>query len=253
MKKEIQKLPEQINTAQRPGDRVRKKPLPAPAIQEVTDARPEETVHARVTEDYTTITVTSSNGKKYRIAVPSGLKSHVPRVWTWDERKIKAADMLAQGVPIARIVADPSVGVTSRMTIYGWLEHPEFREHLEGLVLETGFATKRERIAGYKRVADALYSKIINEINSVPLNEKTIHSFLSGFQSVAKLIAQEKEELIEQQRVDMDQTVDANVKATSVHVDLDQLLQSKTSEEREQLEKEWNAVGDAIIRSLTGH
>lgn len=240
----------------------RLRPLPEPMILEVEEADETTTTEGtdsqdiqinmgdkRKTDNFEVITVTGSKGQKYRIAVPASFRKGVPRVWKWNAERYRVAELIASGVPISQIPDDPQVSI-SRMTIYAWLEHPEFREHVDGLVMETGFANKRERIANLNRLTKELFNKVMKELDGVKLTDKSIGAVLTAIRDTAKLIAQEKEEFVEESKI----TQDTNITGTVVNVEakLENFLQSKTDEEREALEKEFDKIGDDIIRALTG-
>lgn len=208
----------------------------------------------RKSEEYVHMTVTGSGGEQYRLTVPKGYATHVPQVFEWDRVKEIVANMLADGIPINQIVRDPAAGVKSRVTIYGWLEHPEFKEHVNGLVLGTEKALSTFRIAGLKRLHNAVENKLMREIENVELNDKTVHAFLSNYQSLLKMIAQEKGEFVEQVNAVVDQTTTLEGAVGVAHLDLpsvDQLLTSLPEEERRKKKEELDEIGNAIIRSLT--
>lgn len=219
--------------------------LPKPVkIEELEEA----TTTDRKTTDFVEIELTSSKGKRYRVVVPQSIAKAVPKKWEWNEVRYKVADLIAEGIPILHIAKDPAVGVSSRMTIYAWLEHPEFREHVDGLVLETGFANKRERIAGMNRLTAKLFQKVMDELNKTKLNEKSVGAILTAISTNMKYLSQEKEEFVESQKVESD--VNLNAKVATINVT--EALKSKSEEERKQLEQEFDALGDDLIRSLTG-
>lgn len=207
------------------------------------------TARRRRSNTYVKIQVTGSNGKKYTIVAPKNRINHIPKKWKWTTERYKVAEMIADGIPITQIVRDPELGVSTRHTIYGWLEHPEFREHIDGLILETGLASKRERVAGMKKVTQQLFEKITEELDDLKLNDRNIGAILSNFQSMAKQLAQEKEELVELQRVQQNTSVDANIKMATVNIE--ELLKSMPASERRQLEHEFDRIGDEMIRNLT--
>lgn len=201
---------------------------------------------------YTTITVRGSKGQTYRVTVPDGIAVHVPKTWRWDARKLRVADQIAQGVRITDIVRDPENRLTSKATVYGWLYHPEFREHVDALVLEMEFASKRERIAGMNRVTRILFDKLVRELSTVRMTDKSVGSLLSGFSTLLKQIAQEKEEFVEQARVE--QEVHADVKGTvaTASIPLEQYLATLPKDEREEMEREFAKVADEYIAQLRG-
>lgn len=204
----------------------------------------------RKADTYMKMQVTGSNGKKYTIVAPKSRIGHIPKKWKWSPEKYRVAEKLADGIPIAQITRDPDSGVKTRKTIYAWLEHPEFRDHVDGLTLETGLASKRERIAGLKRVTEQLFRKISEEIDSLPLNDKNIGAILSNFQTFLKQLAQEKEEFVELQRVEQDTSIEGALHVATVNIE--EFLKTKTDSERKQLEYEFDRIGDALIREATG-
>jgi hypothetical protein len=221
-------------------------PVPEGTYEEIEDAH---MVPKRGAEDYETITVTGSTGKTYKVVIPASYINNVPRTWKWDARRYKCAELIAMGIPYTQIADHPEVKV-SRMTIYCWLEHPEFREHVDGLTLETGFANKRERIAGMTRVTQKLFDKIINELDGVKLTDKSVGSVLTAMQQFAKHVAQEKEEFIEESKVKQDTKVSGTLGVATMNID--NYVRSQGEDDRKLLEEEFRALGDEIIRGITG-
>lgn len=191
--------------------------------------------------------VYGSTGKEYTIVVPYSYANGIPKVWSWDTRKIKAGELIAQGIPIAQVARDPDVGVT-KYTLYMWMEHPEFKEHVDGLVTETGLASKRERISALKRVAQILFDKIVNEVSVLPTTDKSVGAILSNFQAITKQLAQEKDEFVEQTRVE--QQVSGAIGVAPINID--DVLMRMDDEERKRLEEEFDKIADSVIQSLTG-
>ena len=134
--------------------------------------------------------------------------------------------------------------------MYGWLQHPEFKEHVDGLTLETGWANQRERIAGLNKITALLFDKVINEIGHVKLTDKSIGPVLSAIQTIAKQISQEKGEFVEQTSIEQSTTIQGTLGLAAIPVEM--MLNTKTAEERKALEAEFDAVGNDIIRSITG-
>lgn len=200
--------------------------------------------------EYTTIEVESSKGKRYRIVVPQSYAEGIPRKWKWDIQKYQVAELIAHGVPISQIPRHPEITLKSRMTIYAWLQHPEFKEHVDGLTLETGWANKRERIAGLNRLTDMLFSKLANEIDGVKLTDKSIGAIISGLQQASKLISQEKEEFVEESKVTQETHLSGSI--TTIEAKLDDFMASKTDDERRALEEEFDKIGNSIIEGITG-
>lgn len=231
----------------------RLKPLPKGArVVDVKEYDPEQQAHFehRKTQEFIELKVTSSKGKVYTIVAPSSYAPNVPRVWQWNAERYRVAELIAQGVPLAQIPDDPQVTIRSRMIIYCWLEHPEFKEHVDGLVMETGWASRRERLNNLKRLNDIVFNKVAKEIDSMKLTDKNVGALLGALQAGAKLIAQEKGEFIEESNVTTNMTVEG--KMVNIEAKLDNYVQSKSEAEREALEREFDKVGDDIIRSMTG-
>lgn len=217
---------------------------PKPHVLEVTEnAEPE-----RRTKEYVTVELTGSTGKRYKVAVPKTYARHIPKTWKWDETKFKVAEAIAMGVPILHITEDPEYGVSTRMTIYAWLEHPEFREHVDGLTMETGWANYRERVAGLNRVTRKLFDKVVNELDAIKLTDKSLGAVLTAIPAIAKLIAQEKGEFIEASKVEQQTTLNATV-AMGVG-SIEDMLNTLNGDERKKLEKEFDALGDQIIQQF---
>lgn len=221
----------------------RHKPLPtSQVIQELEADDPEQDG-----KEYITMEVAGSNGKKYKIVIPRSYYKSVPKKWHWNAARYDAADMIAAGYPVKQVAE--IVGY-SRITLYGWLQHPEFKDHIDGLVLETGWANQRERIAGLNRLAENLFDKLVKDISRVPLTDKSVGPILNAVLATAKQIAQEKGEFVEQTRVDQNTTLNGTVGISAVPVE--QFLSSQAAEERKKLEAEFDQVGNDIIRSITG-
>jgi hypothetical protein len=220
-----------------------------PPTEELPEVATPEFLH-RKAQEYITLEVASSKGKKYKITVPASYAPNIPKVWTWNERRMKAAELIALGFPVSQVVEDPDVGIASRHIIYAWLQHPEFREHIDALVLETGFASQRERIAGLSRLTRKLFEKIVDNADLIPITDKSIGSLITGVLAGMKQLAQEKGEFVEQQHVEQNTNLSGTV--TTASLDVSELLKSKTEEERKALEAEFDAMGNDIIRNLTG-
>lgn len=205
---------------------------------------------ARKTSNFSEITLTGSKGETYTVVIPTTYAKAVPKVWEWTEERYRVAELIAEGIPIAQIPGMPNVSLKSRMTIYGWLEHPEFKKHVDGLVMETGWANRRERIANLSKLQEVVLRKVMKDIDKLELTDKGLGALLGALQSGSKLLAQEKGEFIEESKVTQDTNLTGTV--TSVTAKLDDLIASKTDEEKKKLEKEFDQLGDDIIRSLTG-
>ena len=222
---------------------VRSLPLPGSEVVEILDDVPPKQDGA----SYIPLEVRGSNGKKYKIVIPRAYYKSVPKVWEWNEPRYKAAELMAAGWPLRQVAE--AVGY-SRMTMYGWLQHPEFKEHVDGLTLETGWANQRERIAGLNKITALLFDKVINEIGHVKLTDKSIGPVLSAIQTIATQISQEKGEFVEQTSIEQSTTIQGTLGLAAIPVEM--MLNTKTAEERKALEAEFDAVGNDIIRSITG-
>jgi hypothetical protein len=206
------------------------------------------TEHNRKTNEFTTLEVTSSKGKKLRIVTPTCYAKSIPKVWEWTKQRYEAADMVAEGFPVAQ-VAD-QLGLGSRTTIYAWLEHPEFREHVDALISETSYASQRERVAGLSRLTKMLFDKLAREIDQVHLTDKSMGAVISGIQGGLKQLAQEKGEFIEQQSIQQNTTLSGTLGIAKL--DMEDLLKSKSAEERAALEAEFDTMGNEFIQNITG-
>lgn len=243
----IKKLAEGVNTEEieKPnGGKLRKRPKKQDKADEgsLSDhKKPKEFVNVKLT---------GSKGDIFEVAVPASYAPNIPKVWEWTEERYKVAEYIAQGIPFSQIPDQPGVHFKSRMVIYCWLEHPEFKEHVDGLVLESGWASRRERLAKLQRVNEVLLQKLVREIDGVKLTDKSLGAVLSALQAGSKLIAQDKGEFVEESKVSQETNMTAKVANVSLKVD--DLLAEKSADEKKELEKEFDSVADDIIRSLTG-
>lgn len=242
------------NTVHRPpeaeGGQLRKRELPTAAnVEEVEEVADAQFIH-RKAQAYQTIEVASSKGKKYRITVPQSYAKNIPKVWEWTPGRMKAAELLAAGISVQRIPDDPEVGISSKHIIYAWLQHPEFKEHVDALILETGFASQRERIAGLTRLTQRIFDRLLDNADMIPVTEKSVGALITGVLAGMKQLGQEKGEFIEQQHIQQDTNLKGNI--TTASLDVSELLKSKTEEERKALEAEFDAMGNDLIRNLTG-
>lgn len=212
---------------------------------------PMEVGGQRKTREFEEITISGSKGQRYTVVVPATYVKAIPKVWEWTAERYRVAELVAEGIPLTQIPDMPGVTIKSRMTIYGWLEHPEFKEHVDALVLETGWANRRERIAKLTMLNEKLLNKVMREIDSVKLSDKMAGALLSAIQAGSKLLAQEKGEFVEESKVTQDTNITGTV--ATVSANLDDLLSSKSAEEIKELEKEFDGIGDDIIRGLTGN
>lgn len=230
------------------GTRIRQKALPKPIADHVEIGDADPTTIGRQTSNYTTIEVTSSKGKKLRLVIPASYANQIPKVWEWTTLRYDTAQMIADGFPIVQIAE--TLGIGSRMTIYGWLEHPEFKEHVDTLISETSYANQRERIAGLNRLTKMLFDKLAHHIDHVPVTDRSVGALITGIQGGWKQIAQEKGEFVEQQSIQ--QTTNLTGTLATAHIDVSEVIKSKSEEERAAIEKEFEQLGDDFIRSLTG-
>lgn len=201
----------------------------------------------RTPKKFIQMDVAGSNGKVYTIVIPKCYRKNMPVVWSWNQRRYKVAEMISAGYPVQAIAKE--VGV-NRSLIYGWLQHPEFKEHVDGLTMETGWANKRERIAGLNKITRLLFDKVVDEIDGVTLSDKSIGPVLVAIQTIAKQIAQEKDEFVEQSKVENNTNVSGTLGVAVANIDT--IMGSKSAEERRALEGEFRNIGDDIIRGITG-
>jgi hypothetical protein len=197
--------------------------------------------------DYVRVDLKGSNGKEYKVVIPKGYIHKVPLKWKWDTRKYKIADAIAAGFPMTQISKMYDV---PRPVIYAWLQHPEFKDHVDGIVLESGWANQRERIAGLNKITRLLFDKVVGEISKIKLTDKSIGPVLSAIQLIAKQIGQEKGEFIEQTKVEQSTNISGAIGVGSF--DIEAFMENKTDAEKALLEAEFNKVGNDVIRNITG-
>jgi hypothetical protein len=236
---------------------LRTRPLMRPVVMAVIEPEPREkgptggAVNFASTEDsreYITLDVKGSRGQIYKIVIPRSYYKLVPKEWEWNEQRYRVAEYLSAGYPMTK--ACELSGIPSRSVVYGWLQHPEFREHVDGIIAETGFASKRERIAGLTKVTQMIYDKLTDEFKDLKMTDKSVGAILSGLQLLSKQIAQEKEEFVETTNVNQNMNISGGM--VMANVDVTAMMGSKSAEERAKLEAEFNAIGDSIIRNITG-
>ena len=237
-----QTLAEQTDPRRKGNKKVRYQELPKPNVLETS-----EVVSKNMPTDYVTMILTGTTGKTYKVMMPHSYADRVPKVWSWNEQRYLVADKISAGLPLSEIADLTGV---HRGIIYAWLQHPEFKEHVDGLTMETGWANKRERIAGLNKLTRVLFKKVMNEIDSVKLSDKSIGAVLTAIQTIAKQLGQEKEEFVEQTKVEQNTSISGAVAVVGLSVD--SMLASKTTEERAKLEEDFKLMGDDIIRSITG-
>lgn len=204
----------------------------------------------RKAREFEEITISGSKGQKYKVVVPASYINAVPKTWEWNAERYRVAELIAEGVPLAQIPSYPEVTIKSRMTIYGWLEHPEFKEHVDALVMETGWANRRERIAKLSRLNEILFNKVVRELDGVKITDKMAGALLSAIQAGSKLLSQEKGEFVEESKVSTDMNVTGTV--ATVTAKIEDLMATKSAEERDALEQSFDSIGDELIRHITG-
>jgi hypothetical protein len=228
-------------------------PLPPPTVtMSVTEAIPPKpgdlsTPRNAEGKEYIMMEVKGSNNKVYKVCIPQSYAKLIPKVWSWNDTRFKVAELISAGIPMTEI---SKICDVSRHAIYGWLQHPEFKEHVDGITMETGWANKRERIAGLNKLTRLLFDKVINEIDGVKLTDKSIGAVLTSIQTIAKQLGIEKDEFVEQTKVEQNTTVSGVIGIAAIPVET--LLNSKSTEDRAALEAEFDSVGDNLIRSITG-
>jgi hypothetical protein len=237
------------------GIQIRTRPLMRPVVMAVIEPEKKEkratggAANFESTEDtkeYITLDVKGSRGQIYKIVIPRSYYKLVPKTWEWNEQRYKVAEYLSAGYSMVKTCE--ICGLPTRSVVYGWLQHPEFREHVDGLIAETGFASKRERIAGLSNVTQMIYDKLMSEFKGLKMTDKSVGAILSGLQLLSKQIAQEKEEFIETTNVN--QNISGGL--VLANVDVNAMMSGKSVEERQKLEAEFNTIGDAVIRGITG-
>jgi transposase len=228
---------------------VRTDSLPTSEVLSVVEPEVETTPKElkRKSGNFVELTITGSKGKKYTVVIPASYAHQIPKVWEWTPERYQIADDIGSGIPIKQV--SESHGV-HRSTIYAWLEHPEFKEHVDSMVMETGFANRRERVQQLSRLSDMLVTKIVNELGSIKLNEKSVGAILSTIGQYAKHLGQEKEEFVEATKVEQQTTLNGTLGVAQLNID--KVLDNKTVEERQALEEDFAKMGDDFIRNLTG-
>lgn len=168
--------------------------------------------------------------------------------WVWTEPKYRAAELLAKGYS-QRYIAD-ELGV-HRNTIYNWQKVPEFCEYVDSIVLETGLALKKTRIAKLKRMAGSLETVFDKKVEELLKNctWERLKDISAEYREMLKQIATEKEEYIEVTKHEHAGSIDVNHSGSIEKVEK-HLLELDDSG-REALEKEFAKVADTVIASLT--
>jgi len=248
LKKTLSEVGKSLEDSEKPKKKIGKGFMKIENVVEETTLTPEELKHEqRRVSEYVEMEVTSSKGKKYRIVIPQSYSNQVPKKWVWTAQRYRVAEQIAEGIPVKQVAEAEGLHKT---TIYAWLEHPEFREHVDGITLESGYANKRERIARLNRLTQKLEEKLMRELSALKLNEKSVGAILTAIGQFTKHLAQEKEEFVEASKVEQQTNVSGTIGVA--HVNVEKVLNSADEEERRKLEEEFNKIGDDIIRSITG-
>ncbi len=192
-----------------------------------------------------TMKVYGSKGKVYEITIPSHYLDNVPKRWEWNEQRYRVAELIAAGTPIAQVAR--AEGMPSRMTIYAWLQHPEFKEFVDAIVMETGWANRRERIAMLSKVNDMVFSKISENIHKLKLTDKNVGALLQIMPTIARHVAQEKEEFVETTKVD------SNITASVTTVRVEDVIRDCSEDERAKLEAEFELIADRVVAGITSY
>jgi hypothetical protein len=100
--------------------------------------------------------------------------SFIQRDFIWDERRTQAAMMLAQGEAKTAVSEELEI---DRVTLYHWLEHPDFAAEVDRLSLMMHISSRAERLRIAMRVARARTQ------GEVPETEKDLLDWLKFAQS----------------------------------------------------------------------
>lgn len=100
----------------------------------------------------------------------------IQQTFYWDEKRNKAALMLASG---ASKVATAQECEIDRVTLYHWLEHPDFASEVDRLSLMVHISSRAERLRIAMRVAKAR----AGDDDSVPVTDKDLLDWLKFAQS----------------------------------------------------------------------
>ena len=101
--------------------------------------------------------------------------SFIQRAFYWDERRTQAAIMLASGRSKTAVAEELEI---DRVTLYHWLEHPDFSAEVDRLSLMVHVSSRAERLRVAMRVAR---SKGMDE--EIPQTEKDLLDWLKFAQS----------------------------------------------------------------------
>lgn len=232
-----------LRTAPLPSDSTKVEVLYEPTPAEETTAQAQK----RRSTNFVEVEISGSKGKRYKVTIPASYKDFIPKVWEWDTERYAVADMIGEGIPIKQI---SDVYGLHRTIIYAWLEHPEFKDYVDAMVMESGMANRRERIQQLSRLSNMLVKKVANELDTIKLNEKSIGPVLATIGQYAKHLAQEKDEFVESSKIEQSTTLNGTVGIAALN--LESVLNSAPSEDRKRLEDEFDKLGNDIIRSIVG-
>lgn len=118
------------------------------------------------------------------------------QTFKWDRRKLQIASDLADGYTHSQ-VAEMN-GIDTR-TITRYLKTTEFADYIDELIMESGIANRRLRIASMKRITHHLLEVVmqkLDRLNGATLDDESAKGLLSELREYYKLIAQEKNELV---------------------------------------------------------
>ncbi len=165
-------------------------------------------------------------------------------VFTWDEKKLKAAEMFAEGYR-AKAISDKVE--TSKESILNWYAHPEFKTYVDEIILETGMAIKNMRIGMLKRLASdmerAFYIKL-EDLERDPSYER-LKDLSSELREILKQIGQEKEEFMEVQKNIV--SGELNVIASRVENYINDV---EDDNERVTIQQDFEKIADKIVNEL---
>lgn len=189
-------------------------------------------------------TVKTADGSEQQIVAPPSYI--VPKEFVWDAQRLRVAELIAEGVPVYRIINLPGCPA-SRTTITQWSKHPEFIKYVNSLVTETGLANQAERIAAMKKVLNSMFDKITDEFVNVQLDGKNAATIIDKFFSGMKQMNEDLRGYDQIMKVETDQ----KIQQENINIDLEKAIASSPDEERALLQAEFAKKADAIIRSMT--
>lgn len=199
----------------------------------------------RRSQDLEVKTVRTADGQEQQIVAPPSYD--VPKEFVWDTQKLRVAELIAEGVPVYRIVRLPGMPA-SRTTITKWRLHPDFARYIDSLVTEEGLANKAERIAAMKKLLNTMFDKLTNEFGNVTIDGKNAASIIDKFFSGLKQMNEDLRGYDQVLRVESEQKIEQQ----TVNTNLETLIAHSPDEEREKLQAEFAKKADAIIRGMTG-